>query len=103
MLTPIRTVRGGVQRWWQPVLPALASEMAHWEPGKGRKRKRMQQKRQQIISMHARRKEGERRNRIMRTVKWQDAHDKVRGIYEQYAAVLKGKAVAGPVPPSQGV
>lgn len=87
------TARNGDRGWWQPVLPALAKTMCPGTYGKGGRRKKMQQRQQQIISMHARRKEGTRRNTIKRALKDQAELNKVREIYRQYGEILRAKAL----------
>lgn len=79
--------------WWQPVLPALASIAVPHALGKGNRRKKMQQKAYQIICMHARRKEGTRRNQILRKLAWQKHLEKIRGVYREYGELLRRKAV----------
>ena len=94
------------KRWWQPVLPALASEVAPHILGKSSNRRRkMQQKTQQIYAMQARRIEGNKRNRILREQKHAKAAERVRQVYRDYAEYLQEKARArearaqGEVPP----
>ena len=82
--------RSGV--WWQPRIQALAPDMCPDEPGKGSRRKKMQQKKMQIVTDHARRKEGERRKGIFNQLKKQAHHDRVKQVYRDYAEELRRRA-----------
>ena len=76
--------------WWQPVLPALASKVAADLPGRpSTRRKKMQQRKQQTIAMHARRTEGARRNRVIQELKDQANRAKTMDVYRQYAEILR--------------
>ena len=75
-------------RWWQPILPGLAEEVAGFEDGWGRKRKRQMLRKQQMIAMAARRQEGNRRNRVLRDQKQRAVKQKVREVYEKFARIL---------------
>ena len=75
-------------RWWQPILPGLAEEVAGFEDGWGRKRKRQMLRKQQMIAMAARRQEGNRRNRVLRDQKQRAVRQKVREVYEKFARIL---------------
>ena len=86
--------RGGGQQWWQPVLPALAAQMCPNEKGKGRGLRNQQKKRQQVVSMHTRRKEGARRSNIKRMTRWLDTKEKIQRVYHKYATMLQQKALA---------
>jgi len=86
--------------WWQPMLPALAPQLVPNTPGKGNRKKKMQQRRAQSVTMQARRIEGNRRASIFRKLKNEEHHDKVKDIYRQYAEMLRAKAGAGAAPTS---
>lgn len=90
----LRFVRreGGRERWWQPILPALAPELAPFQEGRGNKQKRMMQRKQQMISMHARRKEGAARNHVIRHQRAAETRRKVKEVYEKFAALLAKQA-----------
>ena len=82
-------------QWWQPVLPALASKVAADLPGRpSNRRKRLQQRKQQTIAMHARRLEGARRNRVIQELKNQAHKEKTMEVYRQYAEILRSEALA---------
>ena len=74
--------------WWQPLLPALAPYLVPNTPGKGNRKKKMQQKRAQTVTNHAIRIEGQRRSRIFSELKKLAHHEKVREVYRDYAAQL---------------
>ena len=80
--------------WWQPLLPALAAERCPEVEGKGNRRKKMQQRKQQSIWDHARRKEGHRRAKIFAQLKREKEDEKVRQVYRDYAEMLRAKALA---------
>ena len=80
--------------WWQPLLPALAPELVPNTPGKGNRKKKMQQRRAQSVTDHARRKEGHRRAAIFRRWKYEAETDKVRQVYRDYAEILRAQALA---------
>ncbi|KAL1526388.1 hypothetical protein AB1Y20_015101 [Prymnesium parvum] len=90
----------GEKKWWQPVLPALAKLMLPKEKGKGRGLKRQQKRMQQVMAMAARRREGVRRNKMIRAARWEETKRKVQDIYTQYAKILQRDAAKG-VPPPQ--
>ena len=75
-------------RWWQPILPGLAEEVAGFEDGWGRKRKRQMLRKQQMIAMAARRQEGNKRRRVLRKQKQRAVKLKVRQVYEKFARIL---------------
>jgi len=81
--------------WWQPLLPALAPELVPNTPGKGTRKKKMQQRRAQSVTDNARRKEGHRRSSIFRTLKDEAHTDRVRETYRDYAEMLRVRAVRG--------
>ena len=91
-------VRHGFRtHWWQPVLPALASKVAADLPGRpSTRRKKMQQRKQQTIAMHARRTEGARRNRVMQEQKDQASRAKTMDVYRRYADILRQEAQERP-------
>ena len=97
---PGRLTKKHDKRWWQPRLPALASEMCPNELGKGDRRKKNQQKRQQSITEAARRNEGIKRNKIRRFLRWTATKEKIQSVYLDYANILRERALAGPRPPS---
>ena len=79
--------------WWQPVFPAMASLVAADIPGiHSKHRKKMQQRKQQSIAMHARNIEGARRNKIMRALKESAHKEKTKLVYQQYAEILRQAA-----------
>ena len=104
------TIKDWSRRWWQPVLPALAAPVAAGivpgaEDSSSRQRKRALKKQQQIISMHARRIEGVKRNAAIREQKRAAEQGRVRDVLREYADMLRGSAVAGkgdppPAPPT---
>jgi hypothetical protein len=73
-------------------LPALAPEIAPDTLGKGRRKKRMQQRHAQAITNHARRNEGNRRAAIFERLKKDAMYDKVRDVYRDYAELLHREA-----------
>ena len=79
-------------RWWQPTFRCLAPLKHPQVPGKGVRRKKMQQKIQQTMDMRARAKEGHRRNAILMHRKEGYANERVREVYRQYAEILRSKA-----------
>jgi hypothetical protein len=81
-------------QWWQPLLPALAAERCPEVEGKGNRRKKMQQRKQQSVWDHARRKEGQRRSQIFAQLKREKEDEKVRQVYRDYAEMLRAKAIA---------
>ena len=97
---PARLVTGGVERWWQPILPALAAEVAPLTDGRGRSRKKFMQRKQQIVSMHARRKEGIKRNQVIRQQRLAESRQKVADVYEKFARILQREAASVKGPPS---
>ena len=80
--------------WCQPLLKALAPLYAPGEPGRGRSRKKAMQKKQQIMQDHAIRQAGHRRKSYFRNLRIQKEHDAVRGVYREYADILRQKALA---------
>ena len=94
--------------WWQPRLPALANEMCPNVEGKGNRKKRNTQKLQQIVTDHARRKEGVRRKHVYQALKLQEHHERTRQVYRDYAEELRARAnrnraAAGPSPGAENV
>ena len=89
---PVRFCTGGVERWWQPIIPALAHEVAPLTEGRGRSRTRMMQRKQQIVCMHARRKEGARRNQVIQMQKRAENGRRVMAVYEKFASILQSEA-----------
>ena len=89
---PVRFVTGGVERWWQPIIPALAHEIAPLTEGRGRSRTRMMQRKQQIVCMHARRREGVKRNQVVQMQKRAESRRRVAAVYEKFASILQSEA-----------
>lgn len=85
-------------RWWQPVLPAMANLVVPDLPGKhgSTAHKKAQQRKQQAIADAARRKEGARRNRVLRALKKEKLREKTFDVYRQYADILRAKALSAP-------
>ena len=82
--------------WWQPLLPALAPQLVPNTPGKGNRKRKMQQRRAQSVTNHARRKEGERRAMIFTRLKEEKHTDQVRAVYQEYAERLRASAMKSP-------
>ena len=78
--------------WWQPLLPALAPDLVPNTLGKGNRKKKMQQRRAQSVTDHARRREGHRRAKMINKMKEEEHHDRVRGVYQDYARLLQEAA-----------
>ena len=81
--------------WWQPLLPALAPQLVPETPGKGNRKKKMQQRRAQSVTDHARRKEGHRRSAIFAQLNREAHHDRVRQVYRDHAELLRRGALEG--------
>lgn len=94
-LNQVRHRRAGNKNgvWWQPLLPALAAEKCPEVQGKGKRRKRYQQRVQQSKWSHAIRIEGTRRNKIYETLKKESEADRIRELYREYGEMLRQKAL----------
>ena len=87
---PGRMAGKGNAVWWQPLLPALATERAHMIGGQGgNDRKKNQQRYQQSLWDTAKRIESERRTAIFNTLKRDARMEKVKAVYSQYADFLR--------------
>ena len=82
--------------WWQPLLPALAPDLVPNTMGKGNRKKKMQQRRAQSVTDHARRREGQRRSKMFSKMKEEEHHDRVRAVYQDYARLLQETARTRP-------
>ena len=88
------------KKWWQPILPALASEMfPNIQSTTNRRTKRFQMRQQQSYSMHHRRIEGRKRNEVLRQQKLRKSYDDVQEIYNQYAHILRAEALKAKAAP----
>lgn len=104
---PKGTIKDLSNRWWQPVLPALAAPVAsgvlpggqHGQ-GSSRARKRSLQKQQQIIAHHARRIEGVLRNKFFREQQRAKERERTDRYIREYAEMLQAqsRATASPEP-----
>lgn len=94
-LNQVRHRRAGNKNgvWWQPLLPALAAEKCPEVEGKGKRRKRFQQRVQQSKWSHAIRIEGTRRNKIYETLKKERETERIRELYREYGEMLRQKAL----------
>ena len=81
--------------WWQPLMPALAPSIVSDTPGKGNRKKKMQQRRAQSVTNDARRIEGHRRAALFRQMKADQHLQRVRDVYDQYGNLLRSAVLSG--------